>query len=360
MNSSRNITLSDALCEATHQAMNENENVFVIGEGVTDPKAIFGTTKDLVSKFGLDRVIEAPLAENGLTGFCIGSAMSGMKPLLIHQRVEFALLSVEQIFNNAAKTHYVSAGKHSVPLVIRMIIGRGWGQGPAHSQSLEPIFSYVPGLRVIMPSLANDAKDMLYSALQEKIPTMFIEHRWCHYVTGDVNKSASKINLDGPKVIKKGKDITVVAFSYMIYEALLASEILEKFDISSEIIDLRILKPLNLKPILESVSKTRTLICCDTGFREYGISAEISASITENLFDSLKKPVRRIGLPNRPTPSSRALAANYYPTAENIIIEVKNVLDLDNNLFDKMLNELNVKKPNMKADVPNPLFKGPF
>ena len=211
-----------------------------------------------------------------------------------------------------------------------------------------------------MPSLADDAKDMLYTALHEKIPTIFIEHRWCHYVTGNVKSTSSKIKLDGPKVIKKGNDISIVAFSYMIYEAILASKILEKFNISSEIVDLRVLKPLCLDEIIKSVSKTKALICCDTGFREYGISAEISSSIYQRSFNDLKKPISRIGLPNRPTPSSRALAAHYYPTAENILIEAANILEINEDKLNEILNALNKLKPNIKSDVPNPLFKGPF
>lgn len=356
----KKMTMSEAISLATTQAMENDNDIFVIGEGVTDPKAIFGTTSGLIDKFGIERVIESPIAENGLMGFCIGSALSGMRPLLIHQRIEFALLSMEQIINNAAKMHYVSSGKHKVPVVIRAIVGRGWGQGPAHSQSLETLFAYIPGLRVVMPAFANDAKAMMITALSEDTPTIFIEHRWCHYVTGDVDLEAQKTFLDGPKIIKKGKDITIVASSYMLYETIIASEIADDFGISIEILDLRVLKPLKLEEIVKSVSKTKRLICVDTGFKQYGIGAEISASISEMKFNELIKPVVRLGLPDRPTPSSRALAADYYPTGENIIIEVGKIMDFSKEKTQKMVNSLNEKKPDIKADVPNPLFKGPF
>ncbi len=360
MQNNKKITMSQAIGEATVEAMEKDNGIFVIGEGVTDPKKIFGTTSGLIEKFGKERVIEAPISENGLMGFCIGSALSGMRPILIHQRVEFALLSMEQIINNAAKMHYVSNGKHNVPVVVRLIVGRGWGQGPAHSQSLEPLFAYIPGLRVIMPAFANDAKGMMLAALSENIPTIFIEHRWCHYVMGEVSKNTSNITLDGPAVIKTGSDITIVATSYMLYEVLLASEILNEFDISIEIIDLRIIKPLKLQKVIESVSKTKKLLCVDTGFREYGLGAEISATISEILFDQLSKPVVRIGLPDRPTPSSRHLAADYYPTAETIIREIGKIFELNSTKTEKMIEILNIKKPDIRADVPNPLFKGPF
>ena len=356
----KEMTMSEAIALATSQAMENDQDIFVIGEGVTDPKCIFGTTSGLIKRFGIERVIESPIAENGLMGFCIGSALSGMRPLLIHQRIEFALLSMEQIINNAAKMHYVSSGKHKVPVVIRAIVGRGWGQGPAHSQSLETLFAYIPGLRVVMPAFPNDTKGMMISALTESTPTIFIEHRWCHFVTGDVEMEVKKIPLDGPKVIKKGKDITIVASSYMLYEAIIASEIARDFGILIEIIDLRVLKPLKLEEIVKSVSKTKRLICVDTGFKQYGIGAEISARISEEMFNELLKPVIRIGLPDRPTPSSRALAADYYPTGEEIIFEVGKIMDFNKEKTQKMIDCLNEKKPDIKADVPNPIFKGPF
>ena len=152
------------------------------------PKGIFGTTSNLSKKYGKNRVIESPISENGITGISIGLAINNFKVLLIHQRVEFALLSIEQIFNNAAKSFYVTNGKHKVPIVIRMVIGRGWGQGPAHSQSFETIFSYVPGLKVLIPSSAYDAKGMLISAINDPNPVLILEHRWFHYVTGSVPK----------------------------------------------------------------------------------------------------------------------------------------------------------------------------
>ncbi len=360
MQNDRKITMSQAIGEATLEAMKKDDTIFVIGEGVTDPKKIFGTTSELVEKFGIDRVIESPIAENGLMGFCIGSALSGMRPLLIHQRVEFALLSMEQIINNAAKMHYISNGKHNVPVVVRLIVGRGWGQGPAHSQSLEPLFAYIPGLRVAMPAFASDAKGMMLTALSENIPTIFIEHRWCHYVTGKVDSDTSNVLLDGPSVVRSGSDITIVATSYMLYEAILASDIAKEFNIFIEIVDLRIIKPLKLEKIVESVSKTKRLICVDTGFKEYGLGAEISASIFEALFKDLLKPVKRIGLPDRPTPSSRFLAADYYPTAENILNEIGKLMDFNSHKVEQMIEMLKIKKPDINADVPNPLFKGPF
>ena len=188
----RILSASQAILEATDQIMKKDSNLILIGEGINDPKAIFGTTSNLSLKYGKSRVIESPISENGITGIAIGLAINNFKVLLIHQRVEFALLSIEQIFNNAAKSFYVTNGKHRVPIVIRMIIGRGWGQGPAHSQSLETIFSYIPGLKVLIPSSAYDAKGMLISAFNDPNPVLILEHRWLHFVTGFVPKKFIK------------------------------------------------------------------------------------------------------------------------------------------------------------------------
>ena len=178
----RYITYVEAIREALDQAMDLDSSVIVIGEGVPDPKAIFNSTAGLREKYGVERVFDMPLAENGLTGVCIGAAISGMRPVMIHQRIDFALLSVDQLINNAAKWYYMFNGKSNVPLVIRMIVGRGWGQGPQHSQSLQALFALVPGLKVVMPTTAHDAKGMMMAAIKDNNPVIFIEHRWLHHV----------------------------------------------------------------------------------------------------------------------------------------------------------------------------------
>ena len=200
----RLLSASEAILEASDQMMKKDNKLILIGEGINDPKGIFGTTSNLFKKYGKDRVIESPISENGITGVSIGLSINGFKVLLIHQRVEFALLSLEQIINNAAKSFYVSNGKHNVPIVIRMVIGRGWGQGPAHSQSLETIFSGTPGLKVIIPSTPYDAKGMLISSIFDPNPVLILEHRWFHFVKGEVPKRIYKTNLKKPNIILKG------------------------------------------------------------------------------------------------------------------------------------------------------------
>tara|TARA_B100000989_G_scaffold275171_1_gene234517 strand:+ start:277 stop:1374 length:1098 start_codon:yes stop_codon:yes gene_type:complete len=359
-NKKRIINSANAIKEATQQMLDKDKNLVIMGEGVCDPKAIFNTTKDLQKKFGRSRVIETPISENGLTGITIGLSINKIKVILIHQRVEFALLSLEQIFNNAAKTFFVSNGIHNIPIVIRMVIGRGWGQGPAHSQSLETIFSYIPGLKVIMPGTAKDAKGMLISAIEDPNPVLILEHRWFHYVTGDVPKKIFKTNIDSPSIIKKGIHVTIVSSSYGLYECIFASKILSNFNINLEIIDLRVFRPLNITPIYKSLKKTKKLIIFEIGFKILGIGSEIITSLFEKDINVLDKPPIRLGLPDLPTPSSRSLAKNYYPTAKNIINAVISLLQLNVEVEKKIINFFNIKAPKHQIDVPNPDFKGPF
>ena len=227
---------------------------------------MWGTLKGIDNKFGEDRVIEMPIAENGAVGIAIGAAIAGQRPIISFHRVEFALLAFEQIVNNAAKTSYISNGQHKVPLVIRMVIGRGWGQGPEHSQSLEPLFAYFPGLKVVMPAFAGDAKGMLIAAIEDDNPVIFIEHRFLHYSTGHVPEGYYKNALDGPRVVREGKDITIVATSHGVLEAMRAADVLHKIGCSAEVIDMRVLRPLNVAPIVASVAQDRP-----AGHRRYRI-----------------------------------------------------------------------------------------
>jgi pyruvate dehydrogenase E1 component beta subunit len=186
MAETRIISAAAAILEATAQCLAADPRVYLMGEGVADPKGIFGTTLGLIEQFGPDRIIDMPVAENGLTGIAIGSALMGRRPVMVHQRVDFAMLALEQLGNNAAKMFFVSNGAHRVPLTVRMIIGRGWGQGPEHSQALEPVFAHFPGLKVAMPATPYDAKGLLIAAIEDDNPVILLEHRWMHYATAHV------------------------------------------------------------------------------------------------------------------------------------------------------------------------------
>ncbi len=351
----RQINFAQAILEATEQCMERDLSVYIMGLGVTDPKGIFGTTLGLEKKFGSKRVLDMPVAENGMTGIAIGSALVGMRPILTHQRVDFMLLSLDQIINNAAKWHYMFGGKMKVPLVIRLLVGRGWGQGPQHSQSLQSLFAHIPGLKVVMPVTPYDAKGLLISAVEDNNPVIFIEHRWLHNVLGDVPKEKYRIPLGKAKIVKEGEDLTIISSSYMTLEAIRAAEVLKKDGINAEVLDLRTIKPLDKNTIEESVRKTGRLIVVDGGWESFGISAEVLALAVSNLFGSFKCAPVRIAFPDAPTPTSWALANRYYPTSADIINTARNILRLPENKIEEF--DIKQDKP---GDVPDKLFKGPF
>ncbi len=356
----RVISCADAIREATFAAMERDDRVFVMGEGVTDPKAIFGTTAGLLEQFGPSRVMEMPIAENGWTGIAIGAALAGQRPILVHQRVEFSLLAMEQLINTAAKIHYVSGGRHRAPMVIRLVVGRGWGQGPAHSQSLEALFAHVPGLKVVMPSSAADAKGLLLGAIEDDGPVVFIEHRWVHYATGAVTPDARALPLDGPKRVRAGDDVTVVATSYMTLEALQAADALAKVGCGVDLFDLRVLRPLDVDAIAASVARTGRLVTVDTGHASFGIGAEITARVVERCFGRMTAAPRRIGLPEHPTPSARSLAETYYPRSPQIASAIAELVGLPASFAEQVVGELSSSRDALPLDIPHPSFKGPF
>lgn len=356
----RILSAAAAIHEATVQAMRADRRVIVLGEGVNDPKAIFGTTAGLVKEFGAGRSLEMPLAENGFTGMAVGAALLGTRPIVIHQRVEFALLALEQLANNAAKLHYVSNGQHRVPLVVRLIVGRGWGQGPAHSQSLEALFAYLPGLKVVMPSSAADAKRLLLASIADENPVIFIEHRWVHYATGHVPEVMPVETLDGPRRVREGGDVTVVASSYMTLEALQAAEALAKRGCQVDLIDLRVVSPLRHELIAESVKKTGRLFVLDTGYTDFGVGAEVCSRITRECWSSLKGAPERVGLPAHPTPSSPALAERYYPRSPLIADAIGRSVGLSDEALAALSAELTLERDRLPCDIPHPAFKGPF
>ncbi len=348
----RQISFAEALCEAQAYCLEANTNVYVMGLGVPDPKGIFGYTLGLQERFGEKRVFDIPLSENAITGVALGSAITGMRPILTHQRVDFALVSIEQIVNQAAKWHYMFGGKMQAPIVIRMIVGRGWGQGPQHSQSLHAWFAHIPGLRVIMPCTARDAKGMLIAAVEDNNPVICLEHRWLYGLKDEVPEEDYRVSLEQSRVMQPGRDITLIGVSYMTLECLRAAELLKKHGVSAEVIDLRVIRPIDKKTLLKSVEKTRRVLIVDHGHVFAGISAEISAMLTESLFKNLISPPVRLGLPDYPTPTSPSLADHYYPQSHQI---------------GNRALELCGRKPEMtpgiqkrRLDQPDSSFEGPF
>lgn len=358
----RSISFATSLLEALEISMEEDHRVMVMGLGVTDPKGIFGTTLGLKERFGNSRVFDVPVSENALTGVAIGLSMMGYRPVITHQRLDFALLSLDQIINNAAKWHFMFAGTHRAPITIRMVLGRGWGQGPQHSQSLQAIFAHIPGLKVVMPSTPEDAKGLLISSIEDDNPVIFIEHRWLHSMVSHVPKGKFNVPLGKANVFREGRDVTIVGVSYMTHEANRAAEILSnECGIEAEVIDLRTVKPFDFQTIYQSVKKTGHLVVCDTGHLCCGVASEIVASISENGFRELKSAPLRVALPDRPTPTSKVLSDLYYPRSCDIADKVFSTLCYSNEkkkreVTDKILGIQNL----LPSDVPDRHFTGPF
>jgi pyruvate dehydrogenase E1 component beta subunit len=350
----RLLTYAEALREAQDLCLAADPAVYLMGLGVPDPKGIFNTTTGLAEKYGPRRVMDMPLAENAMTGVALGSALTGQRPIMTHQRLDFALVAMEQLVNQAAKWRYMFAGRASVPLVVRMIIGRGWGQGPQHSQSLQAWFAHVPGLKVIMPATAHDAKGMLIAAVEDDDPVIVLEHRWLYGVRDRVPEGSYRVPLGSARVLRPGRDVSLVACSYAVLESLRAAELLAARGVDAEVVDLRSLRPLDTGTILDSVRRTGRLVVADTGGKLFGISAEIVALVVETAFDALKAPPRRVALPDHPAPTSPALADSYYPTAGDIAAAALATLGrpADPELF--------IVPPGQRADQPDPGFTGPF
>lgn len=349
----RILQFTAAILEATDQCLAHDPSVYVMGLGATDPKGIFGTTLGLEKKYG-KRVMDMPTSENAMTGVAIGSAILGMRPILTHQRVDFALLSFDQIINNAAKWHYMFGGRMKVPLVIRLIIGRGWGQGPQHSQTLHSVFAHIPGLKVVMPSTPHDAKGLLVAAVEDDNPVIYMEHRWLHYVRGDVPEERYSVPLSTCRVAHAGSDVTIVTASFMTLEALRAAEILGEDGISAEVIDIRTLRPLDRTTILTSVARTGRLVVGDIGWRSVGFAAEVMAFVTEELFGQLKAAPIRVTLPDVSIPTSPAMAVGLYPKAADLVNAARRTLGL------APVAEGRIPKPATPGDIPDPTFLGPF
>lgn len=351
----RQLKFFQAIHEAIDLCMTRDPAVYVMGLGVPDPKGIFGTTLGLLEKYGSGRVMDMPTSENAMTGVAIGSAIVGMRPIMTHQRIDFALYAMEQIVNQAAKWHYMFAGQMKVPLVIRMIVGRGWGQGPQHSQSLQAWFAHIPGLKVVMPVTPYDAKGLLIASVEDDDPVIFIEHRWLYNAFGNAPEGVYRVPLGRARVAREGSDVTIVASSYMVLEALRAAELLSSSGIQAEVVDIRSLKPLDRKTIVESVLKTGRLIAVDGAWRTAGIGSEILAIVAEDACSNLKCGPQRVTFPDAPTPTTWALADHYYPRAIHILNAARKMMELP----EKTEEELGIKYET-PLDVPDAAFTGPF
>ncbi|UCD54963.1 MAG: alpha-ketoacid dehydrogenase subunit beta [Candidatus Omnitrophota bacterium] len=326
----RKISYCQALNEAMRQEMERDPNIFVYGLGVPDHKRVFTTTAGLVEKFGKERCFDTPLSEDTMTGFGLGAAISGMRPIHIHMRVDFLLLAVNQLANMVSNYRYATAGKLRVPLLIRAVVGRGRGQSFQHSKTMHSIFAHIPGLKVVLPTTPRDAKGLLIAAIRDENPVIFIEHRWLYFAVDEVPELPYTIPLEEANILRSGRDVTVVATSWMNVEALKAAQVLErKHKISVEVIDARIVAPFNDKLIVHSVNKTGHCIVADNDWLDCGFSAEVAARVSEKCFSQLKSPVQRIGFAPTPCPCTKSLENCFYPNAIDIIKTIESKLNLE-------------------------------
>ncbi len=352
--STRKLTFSEAINEGLHEAMSQDNNVICYGLGIDDPKRIFGTTDGLVEKFGDKRVFDMPTAENAMTGIGIGASLNGIRAVMTHQRLDFFLLAMDQLVNNAAKWHFMFGGKCSVPITIRLILGRGWGQGPTHSQNLQAWFAHIPGLKVVMPTTAADAKGMLISSIFDDNPVIFLEHRWLHNLEGYVPEGDYRENIDEAKVLSQGNDITIVSMSYMTIEAIHARDFLLEQGVTCELIDLRSVRPIDWETIFNSVSKTGKLLVLDTGTTTCSVSGEIIARVATERWQTLTSAPKRLAMPEYPEATSPGLTKELYIRSEHIVAEVAMILGLEIDIDDLKLSR------SQPHDVPGDWFKGPF
>ena len=348
------MTFAKAINEALSVAMAQDPNVICYGLGVDDPKGVFGTTLGLVEKFGAERVFDMPTSENAMTGIGIGAAVYGLRPVMTHQRLDFALLSMDQLVNNAAKWRFMFGGHRGVPLTVRMILGRGWGQGPTHSQNLQAWFAHVPGLKVVMPSTAEDAKGLLLSSIFDADPVVFLEHRWLHNMRGEVPDGDFRVPIGKARVLRQGGDITIVAMSYMTIEALHAVDHLAAQRIACDLIDLRSVRPLDWAAIKGSVQRTGRLLVLDTGTLTGSISGEIVARIASDCWQHLKGAPQRLAMPDFPEATSPALTRSYHIRAEQVAATVGTMLARD------VESRSLAQKREHPHDVPGDWFTGPF
>ena len=348
------ITYADAIQEALTLAMEADPNVVVFGLDVDDHKRIYGTTAELVERFGRGRVFGTPLSEDAMTGVAVGMALAGLRPVHVHIRMDFTLLGMNQLVNMAAKLHYMSGGQVKVPLVVRSIIGKSWGQGAQHSQGLHGLFTQIPGLKVVAPTTPYDAKGCLMEAILDDNPVMFVEHRLLYQKSGPVPETPYRVPFGRARILRKGSRVTLVGISYMVDECLRAARLLEQVDIDAEVIDPMSLSPLDMDTIETSVAVTQYVVVVDCGWVRGGIAAEIVAQLLVRhhwYCDCIGADY--MGFADAPCPTARRLEAAFYPTARTI---ARKVIEMRYGSDDVMYAKLD-SLPD--PDPPEP-FRGPF
>ncbi len=324
----RKLTMSQAISEAIAQEIERDPDVFVLGEDVGKYGGIFGATTGLYEKFGGDKIIDTPISETAFIGTAIGAAAEGVRPIVELMFVDFFGVCMDMIYNHLAKNTYMAGGNIKLPVVLMTGIGGGYNDAAQHSQCLYATFAHMPGLKVVVPSNAYDAKGLMTSAIRDDNPVVFFFHKgimglpWMSYFEGSTNEVPQEsytIPFGQAKVVREGKDLTIVTLSQMVQKAVLAADQLAKEGISAEIVDLRTLVPLDKETVLKSVAKTGRLLIADEDYLSFGLSGEISAIVAERLDTlSLRAPVRRLAVPDVPIPYSRPLEQFVIPQVDSI------------------------------------------
>jgi len=340
----------DAVREATDLEMGRDDSVILFGLDVDDPKAIQGTTRGLVEKYGRERVFGTPLSEDAMTGVAIGAALAGLRPIHVHIRMDFLMLAMNQLINMAAKSRYMYGGQVSVPLVVRSMIGKSWGQGAQHSQGLYSFFMHVPGLKVVAPTTPHDAKGCLIHAIRDDNPVLYVEHRILHFQKGPVPEAAYTVPPGKARITAQGEDITLVGISYMQVECLRAQPYLETIGIHAEVIDPIWLSPLDIDTIVTSVNKTGRLCVVDNGWTTCGASAEIITKVVERLQGVREVRVHRMGFAPVTCPPTPTLETLFYPDARTIASAACDLVHADKIRW----------LPDEREDLRAIEFKGPF
>ncbi len=323
------ITFREAISQALREEMQRDERVFIMGEEVGVWGGTYAVTRGFLDEFGEKRVKDTPIAESVIVGAATGAAMLGLRPVAEIMTINFAFLALDQIVNHAAKLHYMFNGQIKVPLVIRTVGGGGRQLAATHSQTPDVIFAHFPGLKVVAPGTPADAKGLLKSAIRDDDPVFFIEHATLYSVRGEVPEDEDYLVPIGVSDIKReGKDVTLVSYSKMIQTTLEAADKLAQEGIDAEVIDLRSLRPLDVQPILESVTKTNRLVVIEEGWRSFGIGAEIASTVAELAFDHLDAPIRRVAQAEVPLPYNRRLEQLALPQVDDVIRAAKDVLYL--------------------------------
>lgn len=320
------LTYREAVREALREALRKDDRVFLMGEDVGRYGGAFGVSKGLLQEFGSDRIMDTPLCESGFTGAGIGAALGGMRPIVEVMTVNFSLLAADQILNTAATYLHMSGGLFNVPLVIRMGTGGGKQLAAQHSHSLEGWYAHIPGIKVLTPATIEDARGMLWTALEDPDPVLIFENTLLYTMEGDLPAHPEPVDIDCAKVRRLGTDVTLISYSASLFKALDAAETLAQDGIEAEVIDLRTLRPLDDETILASIAKTHRAVIIDEGWRSGSISAEISARIMEKAFYSLDAPVERICAAEVPMPYANHLEQAALPQATTIVQTVKRMV----------------------------------